>query len=153
MVNKNCSRVPGIFRKLNRRSRNWKWSCTTKPGQQLVHRINIQAAPERVLRTIPGIDPNKALSIASRRSSSKQQLSIGWLVSDGLMTIEQLRAVAPFMTTGGNVWSGTSIGVAAQSPSLVANHFVIDATLPEARLLTNQESMPFTLPSNERPQL
>ena len=126
--------------------------CTTKPGQQLTHRINIQFADPRVLSTIPGIDANKALSITTRRPS-QPRTSVGWLVSEGLMTIEQLRTVAPFMTTGGDVWSGTSIGTAVQSSSLVANHFVIDATLPVARLLSAQESMPFTLPANERPQL
>lgn len=127
--------------------------CTTKPGQQLMHRINIQFAHERVLQTIPGVDANKALSITARRSTSRPRSSIGWLVSEGLMTMDQLRSVAPFMTTGGDVWSGTSIGTAVQSSSLVANHFVVDATLPQIRLLSAQESMPFTLPSNERPQL
>ena len=125
--------------------------CTTKPGQQLTHRINIQLADQRTLRTIPGIDANKALSIAARRS--RPRASVGWLVNEGLMTIDQLRTVAPFMTTGGDVWSGSSIGTADQASSLVARHFVIDATLPQVRLLSAQDSMPFTLPPNERPRL
>lgn len=127
--------------------------CTTKPGQQLLQRINLQVADERVLRTLPGIDANKAHSIASRRATAGRRPSVGWLVTDGLMSLEQLRVSAPFMTMGGDVWSGTSIGTAKQSPSLVSVHFVVDATLPTTRLLTAQESMPFTLPADERPQL
>ncbi len=127
--------------------------CTTKAGQQLVHRINIQYAPERVLMTIPGIDANKAKSIASRRTAARNYNSIGWLVTNGLMTLEQLRLVAPYMTHGGDVWSGAAIGAAVQSSSLRAVHFIVDATLPETRLLAAQESMPFTLSAAERPQL
>ena len=135
---------------------------TTKPGQQLTQRINLQYAPERVLRTIPGIDSNKAKAIAARGlqlmqrdgdGKFKSRSSVGWLVTDGLLTLEQLRAVAPYITMGGDVWSGTSIGATVRSPSLASVHFVIDATLPETRLLTAHESMPFTLPVKERPQL
>lgn len=127
--------------------------CTTMPGQQLTHRINLREAPETVLRTIPGIDVNKAHTIAARRSALGRRASVGWLVTDGLLTLEQLRAVAPFATMGGDVWSGSSIGTALHSASLSAVHFTIDASLPEPRLLKLQESMPFTLPPTERPQL
>lgn len=127
--------------------------CTTRPGQQLTHRINLKAAPERVLRTIPGIDANRAQSIAARRTTIGRRPSVGWLVTDGLMTLEQFRQVAPYATSGGDVWSGTSIGTCKITPSFARIHFVIDATLPLPRLLVAQESMPFTLPTAERPQL
>ncbi len=127
--------------------------CTLQPGPQVLQRINIQFADEIVLRTIPGIDANKARSIAARRATAGRRLSMGWLVTDGLLSMEQLRVAAPFITLGGDVWSGTSIGTSRQSPSLVSVYFVVDATLPTVRLLAAQESMPFTLPANERPQL
>ncbi len=142
----NTSQIEGAIESLEK-------VCTTRPGQQLTHRINIQQADETTLRTIPGISPTLARSIVARRQATRGRRSIGWLVTDGLLTLEQLRLLAPFMTTGGDVWSGTSIGQAAQAPSLMAVHFTIDATLPKARLLRAQESMPFTLPSAERPQL
>jgi hypothetical protein len=125
--------------------------CTTSPDEQQLQRINLQFAPQRVLVTIPGLDDNKAKAIVARRQHAQKRESIGWLVTDGLMTLEQLRLVAPYMTTGGDVWSGSSIGTAATSPTFARVYFVIDATLPETRLVISRESMPFTLPLNERP--
>ncbi len=125
--------------------------CTTQPGQQLMQRINVLQASEIVLRTIPGIDANKAKAIVAGRQNARRRESIGWLVRDGLLSLEQLRLTAPYMTTGGDVWSGNSIGTALETPSLVSIHFVLDASLPVPRLLQAHESSPFTLP--KRPQL
>ncbi len=84
--------------------------CTTQERDANLSRINLAYASTTVLKTIPNLDGNKAAAIVSRAARYRSSRSIGWLVSEGLMTLEQLRDVAPFMTAGGDVWSGTSVG-------------------------------------------
>lgn len=74
-------------------------------------RINPALAPTEVLETVPGISDSLAGRIAQhQRRLRGQPASIGWLVRNNLMPLKQLRQVSPYLTSGGDVYTGVSVG-------------------------------------------
>jgi hypothetical protein len=124
--------------------------CSVNAGPVVLSRINLDAAPLAVLKTVPGLDPNTAAAISSRAKRNQPHISIGWLVTEGLMSMEQLRAVGPYLTVGGDVVAGSSIGTIDGIRTHIASHFVVDATRVPARIIQMQDSLPFSLLSFER---
>lgn len=112
-------------------------------------RININEASEPVLRTIPGITLVQARSIFQKQpkpqSVSNDDRSIAWLLTRGVLTPGEFRQVAPWITTGGDVFSGLAVGRAdsalqrdSLAPSAVIQ-FQIDCTKVSPALLLRKE--------------
>lgn len=112
-------------------------------------RININEASEPVLKTIPGITPVQARSIFQKQpgpdSASLDYKSIAWLMTHGILTPGEFRQMAPWITTGGDVFSGLAIGRTEsvkqrelRFPSAVIQ-FQIDCTGVSPALLLRKE--------------
>ena len=95
-------------------------------------RINVNCAPAEVLATIPGISESAARSIRALQPRNQKGLtaedgSIAWLLSRGVLTMGELRAIAPLITSGGDVFSGFAVGqIIGQQPVAVIR-FTLDA--------------------------
>ena len=97
---------------------------TTSPGAVIRGRVNIDRAPEVVLKAIPGIDETLASRILTSRQPAGGASGPGstdsptraasatsgddplrrhalWLLSDGLVSLEQMKALLPYVTGGG----------------------------------------------------
>ena len=103
-------------------------------------RININSASADVLATIPGISDSAARSIRSLQPRGGAGLtaengSVAWLLTRGVLTTGEFRAIAPLITTGGDVFSGFAVGqIMGQRPISVIR-FVLDASRATPQVL------------------
>ena len=103
-------------------------------------RINVLQAPAEVLASVPGISPSAAISIVRARqrflkaeSGHTRHISPAWLVTDGLFSLEDIRTAGPYLTTGGDVVHGISLGYVADATYGAGIWFQVDASMPPAR--------------------
>lgn len=117
-------------------------SLTVTDAEFLPGRININEASEIVLQTIPGVSRTLAGTIRRMQTEIRQSYgneefsSVAWLVSRGLVSTSQLRAMGPFITTHGDVRSGVSIGQTHGHLPVAMVEFKIFATGSGYRLLS-----------------
>lgn len=118
---------------------------TTTDASVLSGRINVNEASMPVLKTIPGMTEAAATAIASiqnqiqRANDSDEFSSVAWLVSRGLVSMAELRAMGPYITTQGSVCSGISVGQTSGHAPLAAISFVVDCSRSERRILYLQD--------------
>jgi hypothetical protein len=107
-------------------------------------RIDINSASEVVLASIPGVSESLARSIRGlqpkldeRRKKGFQ--SVAWILNRGLVTTGEFRVIAPYMTIGGEVYSGIAIGQIEGERPVSAIRFTVDCTGPVHRMLLFQD--------------
>lgn len=119
-------------------------------GDRLVGRVRLDTAAPPVLRSIPGMSPELVGQIVLARTRSHDHsdgLSPAWLLREGLCDLPRLREVAPYLTRGGQVWSGVVRGVTAESTArVVALEFILDGTRTPARLVQLRDVRLFEAP-------
>jgi type II secretory pathway component PulK len=99
---------------------------TTNPNKTIPGRININQAPRVVLQGIPGMTPDILDQIMSQRQSDPAQRDDTqryetWLLSKGIVDLEQMKALLPFVCAGGCIYRVQVVGY-------------FDADGPEARI-------------------
>lgn len=106
----------------------------------LAGRININQAPRVLLEGIPGItpeivekiigerEPNPSLALASRRHET-------WIFSEGLVTLEEMKTLIPFVTAGGCVYRAQVFGYFDQGGPAVRIEVLLDASKQPARIV------------------
>lgn len=125
------------------RLREWlpQWvDKTTTTGDPVIYgRINVLRAPREVLLAIPGMDSSLAERIlATRRSGglsgAERSRNLAWLYLEGVLTLEQLRELGPFITTGGDIWSAEVVAEASEEGTKrLRARVAVDATRYPAR--------------------
>ncbi|MGH7134843.1 MAG: general secretion pathway protein GspK, partial [Pirellulales bacterium] len=113
--------------------------ATTVPG-----RININLAPLTVLMTIPGMDANTASMILTAQQTSSGMLGSNrnyptWLYTEGLLTLDAMKKLMPFVTCGGRVYRAQVVGYFDAGGPVSRAEVVIDATTIAPRLLLWRE--------------
>ena len=106
---------------------------TTVAGPVIRGRVNVDLAPREVLRAVPGIDDALADRIVASRGS---QSGFGdpdrrhgvWLLTDGLVDLDTMRQLAPYVTGGGDVYRAQIAGFFDHSGPSARVEVVIDAT-------------------------
>ena len=100
--------------------------------------VNVNHAPVDVLNAIPGIEDGLADHIVKMRIKSgitsnrvgsdigAAKSSIDWLRAEGVLTMEQLRTYAPYLTTRGNAFRFLSRGKLVRSSESFCQQVVID---------------------------
>jgi len=106
----------------------------------LAGRINVNQAPKAILKGIPGMteqlvdriiaarDPNPTTALSSRRHET-------WLLSEGLVTLDQMKALIPFITAGGSVYRAQVVGYSDLGGPTVRIETILDATSKPARVV------------------
>jgi len=78
-------------------------------------RVNINQASRPVLRSVLDLSQLAVDQIISRRTQEvdrvrgDQRHSI-WILAKGIVTLEEMKKIDPFITTGGEVYSGQVVG-------------------------------------------
>lgn len=112
---------------------------TTRSGAPIGGRVNISLAEREVLEGVPGIDESLAERIVSARSLSagadQSRQTTGWLLSEGLVTRDQFRALEPWLTTRGDVGSAQILGYYGPQGPVARFETVLDGTERPARQL------------------
>ncbi len=100
--------------------------ATVMPG-----RININEAPREILTGLPGMTSeilDQLLEARSQSADNQNRKFETWPMVEGILTLEQTRAIAPLITGGGDVYRVQSIGYFEQSAGFARTEAVIDAS-------------------------
>ena len=100
--------------------------ATVMPG-----RININEAPREILTGLPGMTSeilDQLLEARSQSADNENRKFETWPMVEGILTLEQTRAIAPLITGGGDVFRVQSIGYFEQSAGFARTEAVIDAS-------------------------
>lgn len=141
------------------------WTTTAAPDEVLVGRVNVNLACREVLSAIPKLDPVLVEEIISKRgaeaATSPERRHISWLLAEGLVTLEQLKVLLPYLTTGGDIYASQVVGFLDQRGPLVRAEVLLDATRRPVRLLSWTDLAPLgrgydaellgALPAGDRP--
>jgi len=86
---------------------------TTVDSKTIPGRINIMECPREILLGLPGITPEVGEQILEARidgSESETRKYETWLACEGYVTVDQMRALMPLITCGGDVFKAQVIG-------------------------------------------
>lgn len=114
---------------------------TATSSKVIPGRININLAPRSILYGIPTLDPSVAEMILQARPSDPTMIDDEnyryetWILADGLVTLEEMKALMPFITCGGDVYRAQVVGYFAGGGPSCRVEAVVDATVRPARLL------------------
>ncbi len=121
---------------------------TTTPSKVLPGRININLAPLDVLRAIPGAGDSIAQRILTARGSSTDTTDSGrqtpaWLLTEGVVDLQQMRDLLPYITTGGDVFRARVEGFFDDGGPVARAEVVIDGTASPPRQLYRKDMRAF----------
>jgi type II secretory pathway component PulK len=108
-------------------------STTTTEGPATVGRININQAPRVVLSAIPGITSDIVQQILSRRTLDPAQSNMDrrhetWLLTEGLVPLEKMKTLMPYINAGGSVYRVQSVGFFEGGGPTVQLEVLLDAS-------------------------
>ncbi len=86
---------------------------TTVDATALPGRVNVMECPQEILRGIPGLTDEVVDQILEARvdgSDSPTREFETWLAVEGMLTMEEMRAVLPLVTCGGDVFKAQIVG-------------------------------------------
>jgi hypothetical protein len=113
---------------------------TATASPKIPGRININQAPRTVLMGIPGMTEEVVERIIGERypdvtSDMPQRRYETWILSEGLVTLNQMKSLMPYVTAQGSVYRAQIIGYYEQGGPSARIEAVIDATTPSPRLV------------------
>lgn len=99
--------------------------------------VNINTAPQRVLRLLEGFDDDLAGRIvdARRDLSSDKKSSIAWLVEENVVEFEKFKEIAPVLTARSFQFRLRCVGFGAKTGSFCAIEAVFDVSQGRPRLV------------------
>lgn len=117
---------------------------TTSKNQFIEGRIDLGQARLETLLGIPEMDEDLANSIVNSQMTgtngapsteiSQARQTTGWLVIEGLTTIEQMRILAPHVNSGGDVFRAQSLGYYGKGGPVIRMEAIIDGTFIPPRI-------------------
>ncbi len=113
-------------------------ATTVSDEDVLRGRINVNEAPRAVLLGIPGLDRAAVDRIIAARgagsgSDDPSRRYATWLVTEGIVDLEQMRTLLPYLTTGGDVFRAQVVGFFDDSPLSARAEVVVDGTASPPR--------------------
>jgi hypothetical protein len=112
---------------------------STQTEPVLRGRVNINQAPKQVLLGIPGLDEERVDQILSMRFSEPTDELPGseyptWLLTSAIVTLDEMKALLPYVTCRGGVYRGQIVGYFEEGPAARAE-VVFDTTSDQPRQL------------------
>lgn len=113
---------------------------TVNPSPIIPGRINVNQASRTVLAGIPGMTDEILEEVLSRRQKDPvgrlpDRKHETWLYGEGIVTLEEMKALMPFVTGGGSVYRGQFVGYCDGGGPSARIEAVLDATVRPARVL------------------
>ena len=117
-------------------------SVTINPNPTIPGRISINHAPRAILLGVPGMTEELADSIISLRDGidpstgeDPNRQHETWPLVEGLVSVEEMRLLAPFLNAGGDVFRAQVVGFYHQFGASARIEVVVDATGDEPRVV------------------
>lgn len=104
---------------------------TSVDATMLPGRININEAPREILGGLPGMTSDILEKLIEARSSSSETENRKyetWPMLEGIITLQQMKTIAPLITGGGDVMRIQSVGYFEQSAGFARTEAVIDGS-------------------------
>ncbi len=123
---------------------------TTGGKKSFNGRVNVNLASAAVLAGVPGLDADLAEDIVVHRPTDPMSIDTHqrhptWLLIDGLVSLETMKALLPYLTTGGSVYKVQSVGFFDKGGLIVRLEAVIDATESPPSMLSLKNLTPLGL--------
>ena len=120
---------------------------TVYQGEVAPGRLNINQAPRVLLEGVPGMPITAVESIISNRDFDPRDDRPGrrhatWPLTEGYVTLDEMRVMAPWVTGGGDVFRAQIIGFFDEEGPRQRIEAVIDATTDAPRILHQQDLSP-----------
>lgn len=115
-------------------------TCTINPAITIPGRININQAPAHILRGIPGMNEDIITEILSRRAyepgaDDANKRHETWIMAEGIVTLQEMRALMPFVCAGGDVYRAQVVGYYQSGEASSRVEAIFDASAAPARVL------------------
>jgi len=96
-------------------------------------RINVNQAPKTILAGIPGMTEEILTEILSRRVTDPDEenanlLHETWLLTEAIVTLDEMRLLTPFVTGGGDVYRAQVVGYFDDGEASARMEVILDAT-------------------------
>ncbi|MCY3005290.1 MAG: type II secretion system protein GspK [Planctomycetota bacterium] len=104
---------------------------TTVEAPMLPGRININEAPREILGGLPGMTDeilDKLIESRSSQSDTENRKYETWPMVEGILTLDQMKTIAPLITGGGDVMRVQCVGYFEQSSGFARTEAVIDGS-------------------------
>jgi len=116
-------------------------------GRRIAGRVNINVAARPVLLTIPAMTELFADQIISRRTVEVDPVSgfqrhAVWILADGIVSREEMQALDPYITTGGDVFSCQIVGFFEAASPQARVEVLLDTSGRNTRLTAWQDLGP-----------
>lgn len=115
---------------------------SVNPNPWIPGRININQAPRAILVGIPGLSEEIADEIIANRQMPDGQAEEDpnrrfetWLMTAGIVTLQEMQALTPFITAGGDVYRAQVVGYFEDGAASARSEVILDATQTTPRLL------------------
>jgi len=117
--------------------------------EMIMGRINVNRCSREVLSGLPGMTEEIANNIVGTRviGSSGQQLSnaldshatTAWLMNEGVLTLEQMRALDPYVTARGDAYRAQVVGYFDEGGPITRLEVVVDAVKQPPEILFQRD--------------
>ncbi|NUQ64427.1 MAG: general secretion pathway protein GspK [Pirellulales bacterium] len=116
----------------------------TDTSKTIAGRLNINEAPGALLAAIPGMPTEAVDAILSKRqaaadSGSNDLRHATWLLTEGIVNLEQMKQLLPLVTGGGSVYRAQVVGFFDRDGPAARIEAVFDATQRPARIVSWRE--------------
>jgi hypothetical protein len=113
---------------------------TVNPAATIPGRININQCSGTVLSGIPGMTSDISSKILSQRTVDSTNADPArkyetWLLSEGIVTLQQMKVLMPFINGGGNAYRAQIVGYFQGGQAASRVEVVFDATSPLPRIV------------------
>jgi len=114
--------------------------CTVVDAPSIPARININQAPREILLGIPGMSEEIVDEIMSRRGLVDETEDLNrqhetWLLSEAIVTLDEMRILMPFVNAGGDVYRTQIVGYFQGGGPSSRVEIIFDATADDPAVL------------------
>lgn len=117
-------------------------NVTINPAATIPGRININVAPRSILLGIPGMSEEIVEGIISSRSGfdpvenqDPNWQHETWPLVEGVVTLEEMKMLAPFVCGGGDVYRAQVVGYYLDGEASARTEVIVDATGASPRIV------------------
>lgn len=122
---------------------NLMQNATTYAGANIPGRINLMQAPRRLLASVPGMTDEILDQIIDLREfelddptgADLNRAYETWLLIEGIVDLNTMRQMLPFVCCGGDVWQAEITGFYDDGIGISRVEAIIDDTVPIPRIL------------------
>ncbi len=121
-------------------------AVTVVTAETIPGRINVNQAPVAILLGIPGMEEEMVQELLTARATEpadeNEEAAFKhetWLLTSGIVTLDQMKALSPFVCAGGDVYRAQIVGYYEDGSASSRAEVVFDATGAVPRILSYRD--------------